>query len=66
MAKDDRRISASIATLDLLPEGKGTRLVFTEQAAFLDGLDKVECRREGWEQLIGLLAAELGETAAAA
>ncbi|MDK1377767.1 MULTISPECIES: SRPBCC family protein [unclassified Sinorhizobium] len=66
MAKDDRRISASIATVDLVPEGKGTRVIFTEQAAFLDGLDKVEYRRQGWEQLIGLLAAELGETAAAA
>ncbi|MCA1403923.1 SRPBCC family protein [Ensifer sp. IC3342] len=63
MAKDDRRISGSIATVDLLPEGDGTRVIFTEQAAFLDGLDKVEYRREGWEQLIGFLAAELGENA---
>jgi uncharacterized protein YndB with AHSA1/START domain len=66
MAKDDRRISASIATVDLVPEGSGTRVVFTEQAAFLDGLDKVEYRRSGWEQLIGFLAAELGEKAEAA
>ncbi len=58
MAKDDRRISASIATVDLIPEGAGTRVVFAEQAAFLDGLDKVEYRRDGWEQLIGALAAE--------
>jgi uncharacterized protein YndB with AHSA1/START domain len=65
MAKGDRRISASIATVDLIAEGIGTRVVFTEQAAFLDGLDKVEYRREGWEQLIGFLAAELGENAAA-
>lgn len=63
MAQDYRRISASIATVDLIPEGTGTRVVFTEQAAFLDGLDKVEHRREGWEQLIGFLAAELGERA---
>ncbi|WP_026613325.1 SRPBCC family protein [Ensifer aridi] len=66
MAKDDRRISASIATVDLIPEGTGTRVVFTEQAAFLDGLDKVEYRRDGWEQLIGALAAELGEKSGAA
>ncbi|WP_026621998.1 YndB with AHSA1/START domain [Ensifer sp. WSM1721] len=66
MAKDDRRISASIATVDLIAEGTGTRFVFTEQAAFLDGLDKVEYRRDGWEQLIGALAAELGEKSEAA
>lgn len=66
MAKDDRRISASIATVDLVPEGSGTRIVFTEQAVFLAGLDKVEYRRGGWEQLIGFLAAELGEKVEAA
>ncbi|ASY67608.1 SRPBCC family protein [Sinorhizobium fredii] len=66
MAKDDRPISASIATVELVPEGSGTRVVFTEQAAFLDGLDQVDYRRSGWEQLIGALAAELGEKAEAA
>ncbi|MBL3684232.1 hypothetical protein F2981_08585 [Sinorhizobium meliloti] len=43
-------LSASIATVDLIPEGTGTRVVFTEQGAFLDGLERVEYRREGWEQ----------------
>lgn len=66
MAKDERPISASIATVELVPEGSGTRVIFTEQAAFLDGLDQVEYRRSGWEQLVGFLAAELGETAEAA
>ncbi|WDZ77081.1 SRPBCC family protein [Ensifer adhaerens] len=67
MAENDRRISASVATVDIQPEGNGTRLVFTEQVAFLDGLDKLEYRRGGWEQLIGTaLAKELGEAAAAA
>ncbi len=66
MAKGDQRISASIATVDLVPEGTGTHVVFTGQAAFLDRLDKVEYRRDGWEHLIGFLAAELGEKAQAA
>ncbi|MCK3775983.1 SRPBCC family protein [Ensifer sesbaniae] len=66
MTENDRRISASIATVDIRPEGRGSRLVFTEQAAFLDGLDKLEYRREGWERLIDALAKEVGETAAAA
>jgi dihydrofolate reductase len=33
------RISVSLATVELAPEGAGTRLVFTEQCAFLDGHD---------------------------
>ncbi|MNL59903.1 hypothetical protein D3C87_1836680 [compost metagenome] len=66
MAENERRISASVATVDIQPHGAGARIVFTEQAAFLDGLDKVEYRRQGWEELIAALGAELGETAAAA
>ncbi|MEI3850490.1 MULTISPECIES: SRPBCC family protein [Ensifer] len=66
MTQNDKRISASIATVDIRPDDKGSRIVFTEQVAFLDGLDKLEYRREGWEELIGALAKELGETAVAA
>ena len=35
----DTRISVSLATIELKPEGTGTRLTFTEQGAFLDGYD---------------------------
>ncbi len=66
MAENGRRISASVATVDIQPHGAGARIVFTEQAAFLDGLDKVEYRRQGWEELIAALGAELGEAQAAA
>ncbi|MEI2298111.1 SRPBCC family protein [Ensifer sp. MJa1] len=66
MTENDRKISASVATVDIRPDGDGTRIVFTEQVAFLDGLDKLEYRRQGWEELIGALAKEVGETAAAA
>lgn len=66
MAENERRISASVATVDIQPHGTGARIVFTEQAAFLDGLDQVAYRRQGWEELISALGAELGETAAAA
>lgn len=65
MTQDDKRISASLATVDIRPDAQGSRIVFTEQVAFLDGLDKLEYRREGWEQLIEALAKELGEAAAA-
>jgi uncharacterized protein YndB with AHSA1/START domain len=32
MPLDDRRIAVSLATVEFKPEGRGTRLVFTEQA----------------------------------
>ncbi|HEV7319171.1 MAG TPA: SRPBCC family protein [Ensifer sp.] len=66
MTENDRKISASVATVDIQPDGNGTRLVFTEQVAFLDGLDKLEYRRGGWESLMGALAKELGEATVSA
>ena len=34
-----RHHSLSLATIELLPEGSGTKFVFTEQVAFFDGTD---------------------------
>jgi len=59
MHLDDRRISASLATVELEPEGKGTRLTFTEQGAFLDGFDNVADREHGTGELLDALAAAL-------
>ena len=52
-------ISASLGTVELLPSGAGTRLIYTEQGAHLDGLDKPEMRRTGWGGLLDQLGAEL-------
>jgi len=41
------RISVSLATIELSPVNGGTRLVFTEQGVFLDGLASPEEREEG-------------------
>ncbi len=42
------RMSVSIATVDIVPgAGSGSKLTYTEQAAFLDGIDKPEAREEG-------------------
>lgn len=60
MAAAGRRFSASLATVELRPEGAGTRLVFTEQGAFFEGSDGLEMREEGWKALLGALGAELG------
>jgi uncharacterized protein YndB with AHSA1/START domain len=47
MNLDARKISASIITAELRAEGEGTRLLFTEQGAFLDGYDEIEDREHG-------------------
>ncbi|UGX85686.1 SRPBCC family protein [Phyllobacterium meliloti] len=56
---DDKRISVSVATMELKPEGTGTKLVLTEQGAFLDGLDDPAMRRRGTEELLDALGASL-------
>jgi uncharacterized protein YndB with AHSA1/START domain len=59
MHLDDRRISVSLATVELKPDGERTRLIFTEQGAFLDGLDTPELREQGTGSLLEALAEEL-------
>jgi uncharacterized protein YndB with AHSA1/START domain len=60
MSRDDRRISVSVATVQLQPDGEGTRLTYTEQGAFLDGYDRVDDRESGMGGLLDALGAELG------
>lgn len=62
----ERPISVSLATVEFRPEGKATRLVFTEQAAFLDGYDRPEERELGKRAGLENLARELQRQAAAA
>ncbi len=47
MAVDGQRMSVSVATVELTDEADGTRLVYTEQGVYLDGLDKPEWREQG-------------------
>lgn len=54
------RISASLTTTELEPTGSGTRLVFTEQGAYLDGFgDGPEGREHGSRELLEALAREI-------
>lgn len=55
----DKRISASLATNEFKPAGDGTKLVFTEQGAYLDGQDQIPQREEGTRELFEALAREL-------
>jgi uncharacterized protein YndB with AHSA1/START domain len=59
MHLDDTRISVSLATVELKPDGDGTRLTYTEQGAFLDGLDVPEQRQQGTGALFDALGEEL-------
>ena len=59
MHLDDRKISVSLATLELKPAGAGTRLVMTEQGAFLDGYDDAGSREHGSNYLLDALGNSL-------
>ena len=61
MHREQTRISVSLATIEFKPAGEGTRLVLTEQGAFLDGEDDPALRVQGTGGLLERLAAELGE-----
>jgi hypothetical protein len=55
----ETRITVSLATIEFKEEGKSTRMLFTEQGAFLDGFDKPEMREEGTKVLLDRLGAAL-------
>jgi uncharacterized protein YndB with AHSA1/START domain len=57
MHMDETRISVSLATVEFKPAGAGTRLIFTEQGAFLD--DAPAQREQGTGGLLDALGAEL-------
>jgi uncharacterized protein YndB with AHSA1/START domain len=59
MRLDDRHISTSLATVELSPEGGGTRLTLTEQGMFLDGYDDAGSRERGTRILLDQLDAAL-------
>jgi uncharacterized protein YndB with AHSA1/START domain len=58
MHLDDTRISVSLARVELKP-ARRTRLIFTEQAAFLDGYNDLAGREEGTRAGLDDLDAEL-------
>jgi uncharacterized protein YndB with AHSA1/START domain len=59
MRLDDRKISVSLATLELKPAGTDTRLVMTEQGAFLDGYEDAGSREHGSNFLLDALGNSL-------
>ena len=58
-----RRISVSLATLELSPEGSGTHMRFIEQGVYLDGYDGLADRERGTKDLLDNLERALREEA---
>jgi len=59
MMVGERRMSVSLATVELFPSAGGTRLTFTEQAAFFGRSDGPQLRQEGWRALLDKLDGEV-------
>src|ERR1700687_2359435 len=59
MTLGDKRISASLVTIELLPTDQGTDLICTHQGAFFEGADGPQMREAGWRRLFEQLAREL-------
>lgn len=65
MTLDGNPISASLATIELVPEGSGTRLTLTEHGALLDDFDNADQREQGTNELLDALGAALEQSAPA-
>jgi uncharacterized protein YndB with AHSA1/START domain len=61
MYLDDRKISVSLATMQLKSENGGTKLIVAEQGAFLDGYDDAGSREHGTGYLLDALGASLND-----
>jgi uncharacterized protein YndB with AHSA1/START domain len=61
MHLDDKKISVSLATLQLTADGPRTTLALTEQGAFLDGYDDAGSREDGTRHLLEALGASLAD-----
>lgn len=56
---EKQRASASLATTELVADGSGTRLIYTEQGAFLEGADDIVGREQGCAEMLDALGCEL-------
>lgn len=56
MHMNEKRTSVSLATFEFKAHGAGTKLILTEQGAFLDGVDNAAERERGTNVLLDQLA----------
>ena len=59
MTLGERRMSASLVTVELTPTERGTDLILTHQGAYFEGADGPQMREQGWRTLLERLAKEL-------
>ncbi|MBS0384155.1 MAG: SRPBCC family protein [Proteobacteria bacterium] len=59
MRLDETRISVSLGTTEIKPDGAGSKLTYTEQGAFLDGYDDAGSRERGTQELFDQLERHL-------
>jgi uncharacterized protein YndB with AHSA1/START domain len=59
MYANDARISVSVATIEFAKSGDGTALTYTEQGAYLDGIDEPGLRKEGTTEMLDNLTGYL-------
>jgi uncharacterized protein YndB with AHSA1/START domain len=59
LSVDDRLMSTSLTTVEFQAAEGGTRLVFTEQGAFFDGIDDPAGREHGTGKLLDALGKQL-------
>ena len=62
MFRDARLLSVSLSTVEFLPDGDGTHLVYTEQASYLDGFEDGGGRMRGTTIHLDRLDMLLAET----
>jgi uncharacterized protein YndB with AHSA1/START domain len=60
LSQDGRPATVSLTTVELDIVEDGTRLVLTEQGAFLDGLEQPAWREQGTGEWLDALGADLG------
>jgi uncharacterized protein YndB with AHSA1/START domain len=56
--------TVSLTTVEILPAGGGSRLVLTEQGAYLDGLEDPRWREQGTSDQLDALGADLEKSGA--
>jgi uncharacterized protein YndB with AHSA1/START domain len=55
-------ISVSLTTVEIMPDGQQTKLLLTEQVAFLDGNDNAANREEGLASMLDKIGETLPQT----
>ena len=58
----DQVATVSLTTVEISPAGNGTRLVLTEQGAYLDGLEDPSWREQGTSKHLDALGAGLKQS----